>query len=376
MADITASVVAWSGTEASNQPTGDTTIGAGLDDNLRAIQAGTAREALKGSDIASSGSITPGASGSYGFVDVTGTTTITSLGTAPAGLKRTLRFTGALTLTYNGTSLILPGSTDIVTEAGDVGEFISLGSGNWILSKWTPRNVLFTNNLWSMTSSTSGRPTVDYTNSTSDAASSKVRFFKSRSSATTNSGDVLGLVQAFGKDTSNADRAAGYFQFQQTGTAGATFVAGQYVLNLTNSSGSDTSVISATAAAVNVPVPLQENATRVFSRNSANVGSPPAAQAYDAANKTFTFAHGLGQVPLWVSVWAQCTSAELGYSIGDVVYISSGIGTATDYLSVSANSTNVLVSVANAIAVVNRTTPSSISALSTGKWDIYVRAWY
>lgn len=40
MADITANVDAWSSTEGSNSPTGATTIGTGLDDNLRAIQAG------------------------------------------------------------------------------------------------------------------------------------------------------------------------------------------------------------------------------------------------------------------------------------------------------------------------------------------------
>lgn len=40
MADITANVDAWSSTEGSNSPSGATTIGTGLDDNLRAIQAG------------------------------------------------------------------------------------------------------------------------------------------------------------------------------------------------------------------------------------------------------------------------------------------------------------------------------------------------
>ena len=42
MADITANVDAWSTTEGSNSPSGSTTIGTGLDDNLRAIQTGVA----------------------------------------------------------------------------------------------------------------------------------------------------------------------------------------------------------------------------------------------------------------------------------------------------------------------------------------------
>lgn len=71
-----------------------------------------------------------GAAGSN-RVQVTGTTTITSLGSIAAGACRTVTFAGALTLTHNATSLILPGGTNIVTAAGDVAEFESLGSGNW-----------------------------------------------------------------------------------------------------------------------------------------------------------------------------------------------------------------------------------------------------
>lgn len=65
-------------------------------------------------------------------VRITGTTTITALGTVASGTYRRLRFAGALTLTHNGTSLILPGATSIVTAAGDTAEFVSLGAGNWV----------------------------------------------------------------------------------------------------------------------------------------------------------------------------------------------------------------------------------------------------
>jgi hypothetical protein len=37
-----------------------------------------------------------------------------------------------LLLTYNVTSLILPGNANITTAANDTAEFLSLGSGNWI----------------------------------------------------------------------------------------------------------------------------------------------------------------------------------------------------------------------------------------------------
>ena len=52
------------------------------------------------------------------FLTVTGTTTITSFGSNYNGPKM-LRFTGALTLTHNATTLILPGSVNITTAAND-----------------------------------------------------------------------------------------------------------------------------------------------------------------------------------------------------------------------------------------------------------------
>ena len=65
---------------------------------------------------------------------ITGTTTITSFGTAANGVTRHLRFADALTLTHNATSLILPGGANITTAAGDTGTAKSLGSGNWVLT--------------------------------------------------------------------------------------------------------------------------------------------------------------------------------------------------------------------------------------------------
>jgi hypothetical protein len=64
-------------------------------------------------------------------VIISGTTTITGLGTIAAGAVRDVAFSGALTLTHNATSLILPAGASITTAAGDTASFVSLGSGNW-----------------------------------------------------------------------------------------------------------------------------------------------------------------------------------------------------------------------------------------------------
>lgn len=90
----------------------------------------------QGISIASAATTSIGAA-TGNFVQITGTTTITSLGTVQAGTKRVVEFLGILTLTYNATALILPGDANIITASGDSAEFISLGSGNWICTRYT-----------------------------------------------------------------------------------------------------------------------------------------------------------------------------------------------------------------------------------------------
>jgi hypothetical protein len=130
-ADVNSNLASWSTSEASNSPSGSTAISTNLDDNLRQIQAVVRKYlATKGSDLAS-GTTTDLSTTDGNFIDITGTTTITGFGTLSAGMWKVLQFDGALTLTHNGTSLILPGGANITTAAGDCLFAYSLGSGNW-----------------------------------------------------------------------------------------------------------------------------------------------------------------------------------------------------------------------------------------------------
>ena len=131
MADVDDTLPEWSATAENNKPTGATVIGAGLDDNLREIQKVVRGWlATKGADIASATTTDLGAIEGL-MHDITGTTTITGFGTIAAGIWKIIKFEGALTLTHNATSLILPGAANITTAVGDVGIFMSEGSGNW-----------------------------------------------------------------------------------------------------------------------------------------------------------------------------------------------------------------------------------------------------
>lgn len=98
-----------------------------------AFTGGTLSSALNeapAATLASAGTVNIGAAAAN-TVNITGTTTITAFDSIADGARRTLVFGGILTLTHNGTSLILPTGANITTAAGDTAEFLSLGSGNW-----------------------------------------------------------------------------------------------------------------------------------------------------------------------------------------------------------------------------------------------------
>lgn len=84
--------------------------------------------------VASAATADIGAANSL-YVAITGTTTITSFGANYNG-PRFLRFAGALTLTHNASSLILPGGANITTAAGDTCIVVPQAAG-WRVVSYT-----------------------------------------------------------------------------------------------------------------------------------------------------------------------------------------------------------------------------------------------
>lgn len=91
----------------------------------------------RGAAIASAATTDIGAA-TGNFLHITGTVTITALGTVQAGTRRVVIFDGALILTHNATSLILPTGANITTAAGDAATFESEGAGNWRCVSYSP----------------------------------------------------------------------------------------------------------------------------------------------------------------------------------------------------------------------------------------------
>ena len=127
-------------TPASNSPDGSEAPSV-LDDHIRSAYAIIKQNASKGSDIASSGTITIPAAGSY--FDITGTTTITAISDTNTwdGRQVTLQFDSALTIEHSA-SLIVPGAVDYSVNTGDCIEVTRQSSGVWRLSSTKPRAIV------------------------------------------------------------------------------------------------------------------------------------------------------------------------------------------------------------------------------------------
>jgi hypothetical protein len=289
-----------------------------------------------------------------GARDITkqGTTALVS-GDIPAGI--------VVNIVYDGTRFQMQGFPATLTLTGlTVSGTASFASGTW------------SSTGLSLNSSTTNSPTIVLENTTTDANSASVALFKSRGGLATNNGDSLALFLGYGRDAANASRLAGYLRMNQNGAAGASWVAGQFLLNVTSVTGVDTNIVNATAAAVNVPVPLQENATRVFSRNSAFVSS----EQTITASTSVTVAHGLAGVPAMVRLVLRCKTAELGYLVGEEVDVTTQYTFGGGQVQTSADATNVYITLGNNVNLLNKLSMPNVALITYGNWRWVVRAWY
>lgn len=100
------------------------TSGVGALNNLQTV----------GVNIASDTTIDLGAA-TGDFVNITGTSIISSFGTTAVGCQRVVRFTGAATLTHS-TILRLPGGQSITAATNDIAIFRHMASGVWICATY------------------------------------------------------------------------------------------------------------------------------------------------------------------------------------------------------------------------------------------------
>ena len=268
-----------------------------LSATLDAFVGGTLTGALNEAPpvtIASAASIDIGAAASNTVI-ISGTASITSLGTIAAGAIRYLRATGIFSLMHNASSLILPGGANIVAGVGDVFRFESLGAGNWRMTGFQSGAGSAYQPLDATLTSIASRGT----------AADKMLY------------------------TTGVDAWA----------EAAITAAGRALID------------DASAAAQLATLGTTAFNTFVSADQTITTGG------------ALTLAHGLGAAPRSLQVMIVCQTAELGYSVGDIVTLSS------NYPAMWPDATNFNVRYINTNppAVANKTT-GAITAITAANW--------
>lgn len=333
-------------------------------------------------------------------VNITGTTTITALGTVASGAERDLIFAGILTLTHNATSLILPGAANITTAAGDVARMKSKGSGNWVcvgyqrasgaplaggtsLSFVTPN--MTSPAITGATTMTDTGTTLLTVTSTDAGAGAGPIINLIRDSASPAVNDFIGTFTFLGRDSGGASQSYAQIDAQILDPTAAsedgrlrfvTTVAGApasrvYIgagLYTASATGGDKGADTINAAEI------YKNGARLLLQQSFE-----STQQTITTAGSLTLAHGLGVSPKLIQIVAICTTADRNYSVNDELVTnpsvtdsgSSGHGVA---LTVDATNLNVRFSAGGPLTGFDKTTGVWGNMTQTS-WKMVFRAW-
>ena len=307
---------------------------------------------------------------------ISGTTTITGFGTPGGGgtFGFEVMFSGALTLTHNATSLILPGGANIVTAAGDTARFRHEGSGNWRCLWYVPATGV---GALGGTTATAGK--VLTANGSGSAPSWQTPTTGSYA-AKTSGYTIIGTDRTGVIDFTTAGATA-------TLTAAATLGSGFCVTIMNTASTGDVTIDpNSTETLDGLTTRLLRPGDRVeIVCDGANWKTKRGYYSYDSGAQTvttggtLTLAHGLGVTPALDSI--ECTltnvTGEANWTTGQVMKIPFGgyqNAAEANNFTMQPDATNLNLRYGStAIAGVNRTT-GAIATLTAANWTLRVKA--
>lgn len=318
---------------------------------------------------------------------ITGTTTIDGFG-ASASTSLPLyvaSFAASLTLTYNATSLILPGGANITTQAGDSMLLGYLGSGNWKVLNYSPASgapVSVTGAEAALASA--GTTDLGTAGSNLVAVSGTTTITSLGSSASL--GNPLYWVRFEGALT----LAYNATSLILPGAANIATAAGDCMLAQYLGSGNwkvreYIRAAGVTAGTYN-PASVTVNAAGQITGIANGTASPfsgkftSSQQTVPSNGATVTVAHGLGAQPYDFSIWLQCLVAEGGWSVGDLINMGDGgahtEGNTVNFTSYS-DATNVYVQLGTTgLQLANKSTGAYFNSSNPQtNWAIIVKAW-
>lgn len=344
---------------------------------------------------------------------ITGNTTITSFGTAPqAGARMKLIFDGTPLLTQSANLDLNAGGSNITIEAGDWAEVYADTTTQFdvVVHRKSGNSVVGSDDIKSFTAVantpangvtiTIPAGSLQFRSTTLNSGTPVTRSIASPISLVISSGSTLGAVSAVASRIAVlAIDNAGTVEVAAVNVAGGVDLSETGLISTTAEGGAggadSATVIYSTTARSNV-------AYRVigfYDETQATAGTHVSALtlvqgvggvanlnksvtsgdlAVPAASSVTTFAHGLSGVPAKVKVNLKCTTAELGYSVGDMVPIEFTHANTPSWIpfNVYSDPTNVGVSQtagAGAINIQHKTT-FTFTAITLASWKLVINA--
>lgn len=267
-------------------------------------------------------------------VTMSGTATVTSFGTASAGITRDVTASGAFTLTHNGSSLILPGSANIVAVAGDTFSALSLGSGNWRVTEYdrgTGRALV------------GGTPAVTVDNTVP-------RFHGT-------AGELQTSTVVIKDDGS----------LEQTSTGTSTIPSGSTAQRIVPANGMAGFRYNGTISR------LEYYTGTWLSVQKQDWDYTSAEQTVAASGVQFTLAHGLGALPTKFSLVLRCKVIDRGWAVGDEIQMPFSTDTGAGNTTLGVNTTNLILS-GSPPRIANGTTGAEFQTITVASWRWVIRA--
>lgn len=182
---------------------------------------------------------------------------------------------------------------------------------------------------------------------------------------------------------------AGYLTFAQSGVADGDVV--DYAIKDGNDSEIGTGTYTSSGTTLTRTVTKSTNSDAALNLSgAAEVFITPRAEtlndglvSYTSADLTmssagsFTLAHGLGAIPKFVNLYLKCTSAENGYSVGDIVV---AVTPTYVYPSIIGDGTNISIRLGvdggtGSVFRVAGKTDGASSLANISKWKLIVKAY-
>ncbi|PCJ20861.1 MAG: hypothetical protein COA96_15555 [SAR86 cluster bacterium] len=311
-------------------------------------------------------------------VTISGTTTITGLGTVQAGARRNLLFGDALILTHNATSLILPTAANIATAAGDIFQMESLGSGNWrcvgylLASGKSLITSLSDDDTPQLAAPLDSNAHALYWSKGADVVSDATLAL----GVDGNSFDITGTTTITSIDTwAVGGFALIHFDGILTLTHHATNLILQGGANITTAAG-DSALIHEYATGDWRVYYFKADGTALVGASQFSASYSTSGQTI-ASNTELILNHGLVAAPKLFTLKLTCTTDDSGYLIGDVIVIPVGGGPNSKGCRVKITSTQILIRFGNATAVfdyVNDDT-GTVAALNNARWTFGIDVW-